>query len=102
MGATVEVVIAGEVGGCWVLTRAPRGWGLAAGIATAPLARVVLVAETAWRRWAKGVRPEAAQAAVFISGDRSCTNSTQAHCVDVAHQPTDLAVGVRIPRGVQP
>jgi Sigma-70 region 2 len=26
-------------------------------------------------------------------------NSTQAHCVDVDHQPTDLAVGVRIPRG---
>src|SRR4029453_578905 len=30
--------------------------------------------------------------------DLSSTNSTQAHCMDGEHQPTDLAVGVRIPR----
>jgi hypothetical protein len=71
VGTTVEVVIAGEAGGCWVLTRTPRGWGLGAGPAAAPRARVALEAETAWRLWTKGIRPEAAQAAVSISGDRA-------------------------------
>jgi hypothetical protein len=32
---------------------------------------VVLEAETAWRLWTKGIRPDAAQAAVSISGDRA-------------------------------
>ena len=67
----MEVVIAGEAGGSWVLTRTPHGWRLAAGTATAPLARVALEAETAWRLWTKGIRPDAAQAAVSISGDRA-------------------------------
>jgi hypothetical protein len=71
VGTTVEVVIAGEAGGCWVLTRTPRGWGLGAGPPAAPRARVVLEAETAWRLWTKGIRPDAAQAAVSISGDRA-------------------------------
>jgi hypothetical protein len=65
----VEVVIAGEAGGCWVLTRTPGRWRLAAGTAGAPAARVVLDAETAWRLWTKGIRPAAARAAVSISGD---------------------------------
>jgi uncharacterized protein (TIGR03083 family) len=71
VGTTVEVVIAGEAGGCWVLTRAPRGWELTAGPAAAPVARVALDAETAWRLWTKGITPDAAQAAVSISGDRA-------------------------------
>ena len=71
VGTTVEVVIAGEAGGCWVLTRTPHGWRLAAGTATAPVARVALEAETAWRLWTKGIRPDTAQAAVSISGDRA-------------------------------
>lgn len=70
VGMTVEVVIAGEAGGCWVLTRSPRGWELAAGTAAASRARVALDAETAWRLWTKQIRPNAAQAAVSISGDR--------------------------------
>jgi uncharacterized protein (TIGR03083 family) len=71
VGTTVEVVIAGEAGGCWVLTRTPRGWELGAGPAAVPRARVALEAETAWRLWTKGIRPDAAQAAVSISGDRA-------------------------------
>jgi uncharacterized protein (TIGR03083 family) len=71
VGTTVEVVIAGEAGGHWVLTRAPDGWGLAAGTAGAPAARVVLDPETAWRLWTKGIRPDAARPAVSISGDRA-------------------------------
>ncbi len=71
VGTTVEVVLAGEAGGCWVLTRTPDGWRLTAGTAGAPAARVVLDAETAWRLWTKGIRPDAARAAVPISGDRA-------------------------------
>jgi uncharacterized protein (TIGR03083 family) len=71
VGTTVEVVIAGEAGGCWALTRTPQGWELAAGTAAAAVARVVLEAETAWRLWTKGIRPGAAQAAVTITGDRA-------------------------------
>jgi uncharacterized protein (TIGR03083 family) len=71
VGATVEVVIAGEAGGCWVLTRRPDGWELGAGTAAGSQARVELEAETAWRLWTKGIGPDAAQAAVSISGDRA-------------------------------
>src|SRR4029434_6460957 len=37
--------------------------------------------------------------------DLSCTNSAQGHWVDAEHQPTDLAVGVRVrlePRRLMP
>jgi uncharacterized protein (TIGR03083 family) len=71
VGTTVEVVLAGEAGGCWALTRTPDGWRLAAGTAAAPRARVALDAETAWRLWTKQIRPSAAQTAVSISGDRA-------------------------------
>src|SRR5215207_1201020 len=54
------------------------------------------------RRWHVAVRvavhqpaPDSTQATWLDSApDLSCTNSTQAYCVDVEHQPTDLAVGV--------
>ena len=71
VGTTAEVVIAGEAGGCWVLTRTPRGWQLGAGSAAVRRARVALEAETAWRLWTKGIRPGAALGAVSISGDRA-------------------------------
>jgi hypothetical protein len=71
VGTTVEVVLAGEAGGCWALTRTPDGWRLAAGTAAAPRARVALEAETAWRLWTKQLRPNTAQAVVSISGDRA-------------------------------
>ena len=71
VGTTVEVALAGEAGGRWALTRSPHGWELGAGAAAAPRARVALDAETAWRLWTKQIRPEAAQAAVSISGDRA-------------------------------
>jgi uncharacterized protein (TIGR03083 family) len=71
VGTTVEVVLAGEAGGCWVLTRTPDGWRLAAGTAAAPVARVALDADTAWRLWTKQISPDAAQAAVSVSGDRA-------------------------------
>ena len=71
-GATVEVVLTGEAGGRWLLTRSPRGWELRAGTsAAAPRARVALNAETAWRLWTKQISPETAEAAVSISGDRT-------------------------------
>jgi uncharacterized protein (TIGR03083 family) len=68
---TVEVAVGGQGGRRWVLTRTPHGWELGAGTAAAPRARVALDAETAWRLWTKGIRPDAAQAAVSISGDRA-------------------------------
>jgi uncharacterized protein (TIGR03083 family) len=70
-GTTVAVVIAGEPGGRWVLTRAPEGWRLTTGTARAPAAQVTLEADTAWRRWTKGIGRDAAGAAASISGERS-------------------------------
>ena len=64
-------MIAGQTGGRWALTRTLRGWELGAGTAAAPRARVALEVETAWRLWSKGIRPDAARAAVSISGDRA-------------------------------
>jgi hypothetical protein len=44
--------------------------------------------------------PDRTQAVWLDSApDLSCTNSTRAHWVDVEHQATDLAVGVRILTG---
>ena len=54
-----------------MLTRTPRSWELGTGPPAAPRARVALEAETAWRLWTKGIRPDAAQAAVSLSGDRA-------------------------------
>jgi uncharacterized protein (TIGR03083 family) len=71
VGTTVEVAVGGQGGGCWVLTRTPDGWRLAAGTAAEPVARVALDAETAWRLWTKGIGPAAAEAGVSISGDRA-------------------------------
>jgi uncharacterized protein (TIGR03083 family) len=71
VGTTVEVVIGGEAGGRWMLTRISASWRLAAGTAAAPVARVALDAETAWRLWTKGIGPDVAQAAVSVSGDRA-------------------------------
>jgi hypothetical protein len=71
VGTTVEVAVGGQGGGCWVLTRTPDGWHLAAGTAAEPVARAVLDAETAWRLWTKGIGPAAAEAGVSISGDRA-------------------------------
>jgi uncharacterized protein (TIGR03083 family) len=71
VGTTVEVAVGGQGGGCWVLTRTPDGWRLAAGTAAEPVARVALDAETAWRLWTKGIGRAAAEAGVSISGDRA-------------------------------
>jgi uncharacterized protein (TIGR03083 family) len=70
-GTTVEVAVGGQGGGCWVLTRTPGGWQLAAGTAAEPVARAALDAETAWRMWTKGIGPAAAEAGVSISGDHA-------------------------------
>lgn len=70
-GATVEVAIPGPAGGRWTLLRASAGWRLAAGPAPDPVARVVLDAETAWRRWTKGTGRDTALAAAERSGDRA-------------------------------
>jgi uncharacterized protein (TIGR03083 family) len=70
-GTAVEVAVGGPGGGCWVLTRTPDGWHLAAGTAAEPVARAELDAETAWRLWTKGIGPAAAEAGVSISGDRA-------------------------------
>jgi hypothetical protein len=70
-GTTVAVVIAGEQGGRWVLTRTRDGWRLAAGTVPAPAAQVTLDADTAWRRWTKGIGRDAALAAVSVSGERA-------------------------------
>jgi opacity protein-like surface antigen len=51
------------------VTRTTDGWRLGAGAAAAPAARVALDAETAWRRWTRGIGAEAALAAAEVSGD---------------------------------
>ena len=70
-GTTVEIVVGGQAGGCWMLTRTSDGWRLAAGTAIQSVAGVVLDAETAWRLWTKGIGRAAAEASASISGDRA-------------------------------
>jgi hypothetical protein len=73
-GTVLLVVITGECGGRWLLSRASDGWELVKGSRAAPAARVTIPQEIAWRVFTKGIDPDLARKQIEIQGDLSLGN----------------------------
>ncbi len=69
-GAAVMIAVEGDAGGTWTLVRDGRAWRLCTGAAAAPVARVRLSADTAWRLFF-GVPMADARARLAIEGDEA-------------------------------
>src|SRR5262245_18298092 len=67
-GAAVTIDIDGAAGGTWTLVRGAGAWELCTGAATAPVARVRLSEDTAWRLFF-GVPMADARARLAMEGD---------------------------------
>src|SRR5262245_14965057 len=67
-GMAVTVVVEGAAGGTWARVRGSGAWGLFAGAAPAPVARVRMSEDTAWRLFF-GVPMADARARLAIEGD---------------------------------
>ena len=70
-GTTVQLEIAGDCGGTWLLKRRDSGWGFAGPSETMPVARVVIPQELAWRVFTKGIDRREALAHSSLEGDRN-------------------------------
>jgi uncharacterized protein (TIGR03083 family) len=68
-GTAVTLAITGDAGNSWTVQRENGQWILYAGSAPSPDAEVILDQDVAWKLFTKGIRKEAAQAA--IRGDQA-------------------------------
>ena len=69
IGSAVTFDIAGDAGGFWALVRETNGWGLFVGEAPAPVARVTMQAETAWKAFFRAAPERQLVEALRVSGD---------------------------------
>jgi hypothetical protein len=69
-GTVIQVVIAGESGGQWILSRGTATWNLVAQFSRDFTARVTIPQELAWRLFTKGIDRDSARAQIEIEGDR--------------------------------
>ena len=72
-GTTVTMQISGDAGGTWTLERASGEWRLMSGAPVTPTARAAMTDDSAWRLLFNGLTPEAASAAIGVTGDRALT-----------------------------
>lgn len=70
-GTEVEVTISGDAGSTYTLRRGEKGWSLLEQRATSPAARIAIRDADAWLLFTKGLRGDAAAAAVTAEGDTS-------------------------------
>jgi uncharacterized protein (TIGR03083 family) len=70
-GTTVQLEIAGDCGGTWLLNKHDAGWAFASSFRTTPPARVVIPQDLAWRVFTKGIDRTEALAHSTLEGDRS-------------------------------
>jgi uncharacterized protein (TIGR03083 family) len=70
-GTTVRVVVDTEIGGNWFVVRAADRWQLAATSPGNVHATLVLLPDTAWKLFTKGMPPETAVGQVRIAGDEA-------------------------------
>lgn len=68
-GTVLLVVITGDCGGEWLLSRASDRWELVKGSGAEPAARVTIPQEIAWRVFTKGIDRDLARAQIEIQGD---------------------------------
>jgi hypothetical protein len=70
LGAVVAVVISGECGGQWLLSRGTAGWNFVGRSTGDFAARVTVPQELAWRLFTMGIDRDSARAQLEIEGDR--------------------------------
>jgi uncharacterized protein (TIGR03083 family) len=70
-GTTLQLEIAGDCGGTWLINRHNSGWEFVRSFVTAPVARVVIAQELAWRIFTKGIDRREALAHSSLEGDRT-------------------------------
>ncbi len=68
-GTLLQFEVTGECGGTWNLEREAEAWRLVDNPITAPVARVTIPQEIAWRIFTKGIDREAAAAQVGVAGN---------------------------------
>jgi len=68
-GIGVDLVITGEAGGTWQLTRAGDRWELVSKRESPAAATVEIAADDAWRLFTKCLDPEVARARALVRGD---------------------------------
>lgn len=69
-GTTVQLEIAGDCGGIWLLKKHDSGWRFASSSEITPATRVVIPQQFAWRIFTKGIDRTEALAHSFLEGDR--------------------------------
>jgi hypothetical protein len=70
LGAVLAVVISGECGGQWLLSRGTASWNFVGRSTGDFAARVTVPQELAWRLFTKGIDRDSARAQLEIEGDR--------------------------------
>jgi uncharacterized protein (TIGR03083 family) len=70
-GTEVKIVIVGEAGGAWCLTRVVDHWKMGNTYIEPPQAEISLDQEIAWKLFTKGLSSREAEKAVTITGDRA-------------------------------
>jgi uncharacterized protein (TIGR03083 family) len=70
-GATLQLTIAGESGGTWLLTKSESGWSFTRDLAVNPAAHVAIPQQIAWRVFTKGIARADAIAQSSFEGDRA-------------------------------
>ena len=69
VGTTMQLDIAGDCGGSWLLSKNDSGWAFASTSATPPAARAIIPQQIAWRVFTKGIDRKEALALSSIEGD---------------------------------
>jgi uncharacterized protein (TIGR03083 family) len=71
VGTVLQLEVAGECGGAWLLGKQVSGWVFAASSETTPAARVVIPQDLAWRLFTKGIDRTEALLHSSLEGDRA-------------------------------
>jgi uncharacterized protein (TIGR03083 family) len=69
VGTTVQLDIAGDCGGSWLLSKNDQGWAFASTSGKPPAARAIIPQQIAWRVFTKGIDHKEALALSSIEGD---------------------------------
>jgi len=68
-GALIQVTISGEAGGDWFLLKTADGWTLTKNAGSAPDTKITLSPDIAWKVFTKGIDPQTALDASYVSGN---------------------------------
>lgn len=68
-GATVQIVVTGDAGDTFCLTRRSEKWVLEPKIVAEPTCELVMEDDVAWRLWTKGLDAHAVREKVAVTGD---------------------------------